>query len=72
MEIKREIHQRMLSSDEFEFASLHMGLPTEAYRMADRILQDFRKRGFATYRRVGRKFIWWLTPAGREALKAGA
>lgn len=68
-DIQREIYYRMLENVEFQFATLHTGLPEEAYRMADKTLQQCRKHGFASFRKDGRKFIWSLTDAGREALK---
>lgn len=70
MDIQREIYDRMLATEEFEFSTLHLGLPKEAYRIADKTLQQCRKNGLASFRKDGRKFIWSLTPAGRETLKA--
>lgn len=64
------IYGRMLSSEEFTFQSLHSFLPDDAYRLADRTLQSFRKREYATFRREGRKVIWSLTDNGKEFLKA--
>ncbi len=38
------------------------------YRAADRFLQGARKKGYVSYRRIGRATLWSITPAGRKAL----
>lgn len=68
-ETQNDIHARMLANSGFTFGSLHAGLHYEAYRMADRTLQKFRRNGWATFRREGRQCIWSLTDEGRAALK---
>lgn len=67
-EILKEIYGRMLENEEFTFLGLHARLPDEAYRLADRTLQSFRRKGLAKYRRDGRSFVWSLTAEGRAYL----
>lgn len=67
--IEKQIHDRMLAADKFEFRNLHQGLHEDAYRMADKMLQQFRKAGYASFERQGRKFIWSLTSDGRQFLE---
>lgn len=65
-EIQNIIYARMLNSAQFEFSTLHIGLHEDAYRMADKTLQSFRKRGWASFEKKGRHFVWSLTPEGRD------
>lgn len=69
-DLLKEITGRALANNEFTFKTLHDRLPDEAYRLADRTLQSWRRKGFADYERRGRQFIWKLTPEGRKALSA--
>lgn len=39
-------------------------------READKIMQRWRRNGWATYIRIGRDTVWSLTDAGRAALAA--
>lgn len=70
--VETSIYTRMATLKTFTFAELHLGLPDEAYRTADRLLQKFRKRGWATFTRDGRNCVWSLTDAGREYLRSFA
>lgn len=70
MDLMREIIGRALAEEEFTFFDLHAGLPGEADRLADRTLQSWRRKGFASYERRGRQCVWKLTANGQEALSA--
>ena len=67
-DVLKEIIGRALVNEEFTFGGLHVGLPEEAYRLADKTLQSWRRKGFAVTERRGRQFVWKLTPKGLEAL----
>lgn len=56
--IKYEILGRIKNNDEFTFYSLHCDLPDSAYRIADRLIQKFRKEGKIKFERRGRQVIW--------------
>ncbi len=68
MDVQHEIEKRMKSGKPFTFASLHTNLPEEGYRMADRTIQKWRRKGWISFVRNGRDTIWALTAAGRTAL----
>ncbi len=57
-EIKAEIERRTKTMEHFMFSDLHLGLPDEAYRIADAYLQKLRRRGEATFRREGSRVVW--------------
>lgn len=59
---------RMSSGEPFRFADLWREEPKESYRLADRLIQQWRKRGWIEMRREGRDVWWSLTEAGRTAL----
>lgn len=40
-------------------------------READKIMQRWRRKGLATFARIGRETLWSLTDAGRAALAEG-
>lgn len=46
----------------------------EAYRLADKIIQKWRKAGHISYVMTGREYIWSLTETGKkyvQSLSAG-
>ncbi|MGN7750599.1 hypothetical protein [Sinorhizobium sp. 22678] len=69
MSTQSKVYKRMLEKSEFEFSDLHIGLPDEGYRVADRTLQRLRKRGYASFRKEGRKFFWSLSEDGKAAVE---
>lgn len=77
-EIVAAIEARMGDGEPFTFGDLHrlqsIKQPTsldepDPYRLADAAIQRWRKRGWISFRRVGRDTFWSLTDAGRAALK---
>lgn len=69
--------KRMLSGLQFTPKQLKYHLYVEAcgaqkidgmyhFRIADAMIQQFRKKGLISYTRHGRETIWTLTEAGRE------
>lgn len=69
-ETLQKIEARMANGEPFRFRDLHslansMGAD---WRIADRAIQRWRKRGWISFVRVGRDSIWSLTEAGRSAL----
>lgn len=69
MDVQHEIEKRMKSGKPFTFASLHTNLPEVGYRMADRTIQKWRRKGWISFARNGRDTIWSLTDAGRAAIR---
>lgn len=67
MDIERTvagIERLIFSGEPFTFFALHQGLDAR-YRLADRLIQKYRKKGFIDYERRGRDSIWSLTDAGK-------
>lgn len=59
-EIKERIEARIFTGVPFTFSQLHTGLPKEAYRIADRLIQKHRKADHIRFERNGRSVIWSL------------
>lgn len=71
-ELRVKMEARMVDGEPFTFSDLHHGFPEhEAYRLADRLIQQWRKRGWISFVRIGRSTIWSLTDAGRAAIHGG-
>lgn len=75
-EAKEVCRQRMLNGVQFTFAQLDDYLTracdsatqidgTDRWRIADAMIQQFRKKGLIAFVRHGRNSIWTLTEAGR-------
>lgn len=60
-EILTYVEQRMSNGQSFTFGSLHRGLPDTAYRIADRAIQKWRRKGWIAFTREGRNAVWRLT-----------
>jgi hypothetical protein len=62
------IEARMSSGADFTFMNLRMLEPIRddmrAYRLADRLIQKWRKSGRITLRRDGKRVLWSLTKQG--------
>ncbi|CDP50670.1 hypothetical protein [Devosia sp. DBB001] len=70
-ELRDKMEAKMADGEPFTFSDLHKGFPDyEAYRLADRLIQQWRKRGWISFVRVGRSTIWSLTDAGRDAIRS--
>lgn len=62
-EITARIEQRMSNGESFTFGALHANLPEAAYRIADKAIQRWRRKGWIAYTREGRSIVWRLTDA---------
>lgn len=66
---QEEIERRILSGWPFTYARLSALVGDE--RLADRVIQKWRRDGLIEYRREGRATIWSLTDAGRALAAKG-
>lgn len=69
MSVDTMIIERMSNGSPFTFYELWSGISSDqdvAYRPADRLIQKWRKLGYISFVREGRKTIWSLTEKGRE------
>lgn len=69
MEIEKKIVHRMANGTPFVFQNLWVPYGDEAYRLADRLIQRWRKKGYISFVRIGRQSIWSLTDAGKEYVR---
>lgn len=62
----KKIEARMLSGEPFTFMHLHSlsGYQGDTYRVADRALQKWRKKGWISFVRKGHTPVWSLTGVG--------
>jgi hypothetical protein len=70
-EILKAVEARMASGEPFTFVQLHSPFSAQgvdAFRIADRAIQKWRKKGWIAYAFEGRTPVWSLTPAGRAVL----
>lgn len=76
-EAKEICRKRILSGEPFSFSLLDAHLyresggaqgidGTDRWRVADAMIQHFRKKGLISFIRRGRETIWTLTDAGQE------
>lgn len=63
----RKIEDRMMSGEPFTFRQLQSLSVSyiDTYRVADRALQKWRRKGWITFERKGRTPIWSLTDKGK-------
>jgi hypothetical protein len=74
-EILKAVEARMANGEPFTFVQLHSpfsGQEVAAFRIADRAIQKWRKKGWIAYALEGRTPVWSLTPAGRAVLSEEA
>lgn len=64
----RKIEARMSNGEPFTFMQLHQlsGCDSDTYRLADRALQKWRRKGWISFKRKGHTPVWFLTDIGRE------
>lgn len=64
----RKIEERMVSGEPFTFMQLHSlsGYGSDTYRLADRALQRWRKKGWISFIRKGHSPVWSLTEIGKR------
>lgn len=65
------IQRRMAHGGPFTFGELWRPHGDVAYRLADREIQRWRKRGWIAFTRTGRQTVWSVTDTGRCAINAG-
>jgi hypothetical protein len=72
-EVKRTMVQRMCSGESFTFGGLWRPFGAsqrqdgcDPYRLADKLIQVWRRKGRITFTRTGKTTVWRLTEIGRE------
>lgn len=64
------IEARMASGEPFTFGELHslidLSDKERSYRLADRTIQKWRKRGLISFVKNGRDVVWSLTDSGKK------
>lgn len=68
MTAEKKIMDRMASGQSFTFSQLWHSAGDENYRLVDRLIQKWRRKGWISFDRVGRECVWNMTDAGRQAL----
>lgn len=63
-----EIENRMRSGEPFTFMHLHSlsGYQSDTYRLADRTIQKWRRKGWISFVRKGHTPVWSLTELGKS------
>lgn len=62
------VEARMKSGEPFSAYDLHKGdYKGPIYRLADRTIQRWRKKGYISHTRQGATIVWSLTNAGKVA-----
>lgn len=67
MTVEEKIRARMGNGEPFTYGELWLPYGIEAFRIADREIQRWRKKGFISFTREGRNVVWRLTDAGHAA-----
>lgn len=69
-----EIEARMMSGEPFTFMHLHSlsGYKSDTYRLADRTIQKWRRKGWISFVRKGHTPIWSLTELGKTEARPRA
>lgn len=65
------IERSIFDGEPFTFSDLCAVAPSQ-HRLADQLIQKYRKRGLISFARIGRDSVWSLTDAGREEQKSRA
>ena len=65
------VETRMASGDSFTFAELcQLDPDKKTFRLADRTIQKWRRKGWIAFTRSGRLTVWRLTEAGIAAVNS--